>query len=977
MILPTFGINGERFYKGRNRTFFLFSREGLELRQGVTRNFTTPTAAMRNGDFSGLIDSQGRRIRLYDPLTTSHITTANGRQVTSRLPFTDNQIPLDREGPLARRIYAITPLPTDIINPLVESNLKVVVPTNTYPNASDTPTTVRLDHRISEKDNFFVKFNGGRRSAYFLGTGGSTGAPTANLEANVTLLAMEAIAGSFSWTHIISPRLFVETTGNRTAQTSSTVNGLEQKDWAKDLGLPNPFGEIGWPSILNTGFMQYVEGDNRRSLRTLVTNAEQNFTFIHGTHNLQFGWRYHKEKQTLLPDQGNISGTVYFNSLATALESPTGGTTATPVAVAQTGHDSANFFLGYAARYDAGLKRGFMRVEERNYGLYVQDNYKVSSRLTLNAGLRWDINPAFTEAHELLNIFDRPSHSIMLPEPLDYYYKLGASLPSVTKVFQAVDVKFSSAADLHRSKQVFQSNYFDLGPRAGFAYRALEGRRSFIIRGGYGMYISAIPMRTLLANFSSMPPFRATFSYNPNSAAQSPDGNSNWLLRNAPVYIAGLNSTSMIDLNSPTTIGRGQSVLGVGPLPSMRIHEWNIALEKQIRTHTVFRIRYNGRHGINADQLNNINPTQTDYVWYSTTLSPLPTGAFANVLRRPYDQTAYTDVRILDKTGFINTSTFTVELERRFTKGMGFQIFHTTTNALRAAGNSFRDSIGSVPEAYLPGSVPADPAALNRFLNYRRDTAIPKHRTRWNYNYDLPFGRRKAIARNAPNWLNTLIGGWRLSGTGTLVSTWFALPTGDWGQFGTLEVYGKKYPILDCRSTPATATRVQDERCFQGYLYFNGYISRRFIDSRNAAGLRNGVFGLPADYHPAVQPVIPWPEGGKPGDPGSGDWDGDIAYITLKDGRVQRVGVDTGLHPWRQQYRLGPFNWITDASILKYFPFGEKGRYRLRLNFDVFNVFNNQGLNTPGGDGIVTLQNSYGGYGFRPRQVQVTARLEW
>jgi hypothetical protein len=856
--------------------------------------------------------------------------------------------------------------------------LKVVVPTNAYPNFSDTPATVRLDHRVWERDNFFVKFNGGRRSAFFLGTGGSTGAPTANLEANVTVLPMEAIAGSFSWTHVFSPRLFVETTGNRTAQTTQTINGLEQKDWAKDLGLPNPFGEIGWPAILNTGFMQYVEGDNRRSLRTLVTNAEQNYTLIQGTHNIQFGVRYHKEKQTLLPDQGNISGTVYFNSLATAVES-SGSNPANPTAQQQTGNDAANFFLGYAARYDVGLKRGFMRVQEGNYGLYVQDNYKVTSRLTLNVGIRWDLNPAFTEQNRLLNMFDVPSHSIMLPEPLDYYFKLGASRPSVAAVYEKVGVKFTSAAELNRSKDIFQSNYFDIGPRAGFAYKLSERRNALVIRGGYGMYISPIAMRTLLAQFSSMPPFRATFNYNPNSAAQSPNGINNWLLRNPPEYIAGVNSTGMIDLSSPTSISRGQGVLGIGPLPSMRIHEWNLALEKQLNNATVFRVRYNGRHGIHADQLNNINPTQTDYVWYSTTGLNLPTGEFSNVGRRPYDHEVYTDVRILEKTGFINTTTFTVEMERRFSKGMGFQVFHTMTNAFRAAGNSFRDHIGSVPEAYLPGAVPTDPAALNRFLNYSRDTAIPKHRTRWNYTYELPLGRRKKFSVHASHWdwVNSVIGGWRLSGTGTMVSSWFALPTNNWGEMNTFEVYGKKYPILDCRSTPATATRVQDERCFPGYFYFNGYISQRLIDSRNAAGLRNGVFGLPADYRPAMKPVIPWPKGGKPGDPGSADWDTNVTFIQLKNGNYQRVSVDTGLHPWRQQYRLGPFNWITDASILKFFPLAESGRVRLRLNFDVFNVFNRQGLNTPASDGIVTLQNSYGGFGFRPRQVQITARLEW
>ena len=101
-------------YDGRNRTFFFVSREGLELRQGVTRNFKVPTAEMRNGDFSGLIDAQGRRITLYDPLTTANIVASNGRAVTTRLPFIGNQIPGARRSPLAARIYSIaaTPRPT-------------------------------------------------------------------------------------------------------------------------------------------------------------------------------------------------------------------------------------------------------------------------------------------------------------------------------------------------------------------------------------------------------------------------------------------------------------------------------------------------------------------------------------------------------------------------------------------------------------------------------------------------------------------------------------------------------------------------------------------------------------------------------------------------------------------------------------------------------------------------------------------------
>jgi len=408
----------------------------------------------------------------------------------------------------------------------------------------------------------------------------------------------------------------------------------------------------------------------------------------------------------------------------------------------------------------------------------------------------------------------------------------------------------------------------------------------------------------------------------------------------------------------------------------MKIHEWNATLEKQVRGSMAFRIRYNGRHGWNADQLDNINPQPNNYVWYVAHGVPLPTGTYSGEARRPYDHVAYTDIRILTKSGIVNTETFTVEFERRFSRGLAFQAFHTVTNATRLAGNSFRDSIGMVPEAYIPGTVPTDPYQLNRFLNYQRDTSIPKHRTRWNWTYDLPVGRGKLLARRARGRLNNLIGGWQFSGTGTIVSSWFLMPTNNWGEMSDFEVYGKKYPILDCRSTPATAKTAAEERCFPGYLYFNGYISERFIESRNVFGMRNGVFGLPADYHPAQKPVNPWPKGGQPGDPGSANWDTNNVVIKLRDGsNSPLVGVDTGIHPWRQQPRLGPFNWTADASLLK--SFGLKERLRLRTYFDVFNVFNVQGLNTPGSDGVVTLQNSYGGFGLRPRQVQVRARLEW
>ena len=708
----------------------------------------------------------------------------------------------------------------------------------------------------------------------------------------------------------------------------------------------------------------------------MISNLEQNYTWIRKSHNFSFGGRFHDEKQHLLPDQGAISGSVAFSSLATSLESPTLGNTLGPGITPQTGHDMANFFLGHANSYTVGLKRGIMRVREKNYGFYFQDNWRVSRRLTLTPGLRWDINPAFTEQNNLLTAFDLESKSIQLPESLEHYYKLGVTTPQIVRTFENVGVSFKSSAELNKPKQLFPSNNFDIGPRGGFVYTIREGNNPFVIRGGYGLYISAVPMRTLLAQFSGLAPFRANFTYSPNDAAQSPDGIPNYLLRNVPDVIAGANSSNLIDVNNPNTLTRGTSVVGLdGKQPSLRIHEWNLALEKQLAASTVVRITYKGKHGVNTDQLYNINATQSNYVWFLTTGRVLPTGEFANVLRRPYDQNAYTDVRLLQRSGIINTSTWALEFERRFRNGLGFQAFYTLTNTLRLAGNSFRDDVGSVASAYLPGTVPTDFKELNRFLFYDRDTGVPKHRIRWNWIYDLPFGKSKPFGRNVNSWVNAAIGGWKLSGNGTVVSTWYALPTGNWGEMGNFETYGNKYKILDCRNTPAGASSAKDERCMEGYLRFNGYISERFINSRNDFGLRNGVFGLPENYQSAQKPVIPWPKGGKPTDLNNADYDTNFVYMPLVTGGVVRVAYDTGLHPWRNQTRLGPFNWTMDSSLLKYFTFNE--RVRLRTNVDVFNVFNVQGLVTPAADGISSLANSYGGFAFRPRQLQLTMRLEF
>ena len=149
VFLPSFGLNGRRLYDGRNRTFFVVSREGTELREGLTKSFSVPTVAMRGGDFSGITDTSYRPLTIYDPRTTT-IVPVGTRHIAMRTPFPRNIIPASLESPLAKTVWGFTPLPSDSTDPVFTGNLRVAVPTNGLPNLSDNPTTVKIDHRVGK-----------------------------------------------------------------------------------------------------------------------------------------------------------------------------------------------------------------------------------------------------------------------------------------------------------------------------------------------------------------------------------------------------------------------------------------------------------------------------------------------------------------------------------------------------------------------------------------------------------------------------------------------------------------------------------------------------------------------------------------------------------------------------------------------------------------------------------------------------------
>jgi hypothetical protein len=938
-----------RLYNGRNKSFFFVSWEKYRNQSSNTTSLSMPTMEIRQGDFSGLKDSLGRPTTLYDPWTTT--------DKWARTPYPTNLIPITRQSPLAKYLYSVTPAPTHPDrNPVVTSNFYAPIPNN----RSDNTFTTRLDHRLSDRDQTFVRLSIGDN--FQERAGNEPSYPTLDNSTNITYSKVKNYSGVGAWTHSFSPTFFGETLLNWSYENYDIYCGDYFKNWASMLRLPNPFNEEGFPYIYNTGFgMFYVQPDNRRNNRTWVFGFDQNFTKVAGKHELQFGARFRNERMFVLPDQGGVHGRHYFNSCATCLYDPSTGSSYG--SAPRSGHEAANLFLGLAAQYQAVFSQKTYRFRDREFAFYLQDNWKASSRLTVNLGLRYELHPALAERQNLFTGFDMDQHAIVNGVSMDELIRIRRTTPEIARTFTSIGVRFLSAADVGLPTSLTYADRRGFGPRAGIAYKLGSGHRPVIARTGFSLFVYPPPLRNFNAAIRSNPPFQATFTKSFTSAAQSPDGLPNYAMRSAPTVIAGLNSENVIDPTQPGGVSRGGFTTNFFDphQPLTRVSEWNLTLEREIANAVVARVSYVGNHGFNLEQFQSFNNQPGTWVWLTRTGLPLPSGEYAGVSRRSYDQTTYGEIRRYQKTGYSNFNGVTFEMQRRYEKGYGFQFFYVLSNAARVAGNGWRDDIIPDPSIYLPGAVPADIDQLNRFMNYRRDTDIPHHRLRWNWLIDLPLGRGKWLGRNADGLRQKLIGGWQIAGFGSWRSNYWALQTSNWGATNPIETYGTKYRVEDCRSGV----------CIPGYLYTNGYIPANRINSRDAQGRPNGVMGVPDNYRPAHSPIIPIPkDGGNPSDPMFAYYDSNNVWITLKNGTVQRLGYDNGLHPWRNQFAAGPWNFGLDASIFKTVQFRE--RVSLRFNADFFQALNNPGIGQPSnGSGIVSLQNSANG----PRQLQLTLRL--
>jgi hypothetical protein len=391
----------------------------------------------------------------------------------------------------------------------------------------------------------------------------------------------------------------------------------------------------------------------------------------------------------------------------------------------------------------------------------------------------------------------------------------------------------------------------------------------------------------------------------------------------------------------------------------------NVTVEQPIKgDSSALRVSWVYSHGTNLDQAYEYNYHPSTYVYEVEHGVIPPNGTYSSTATGPYDQTLYgSGSNYIEKSGWSNDNELEVNYQRLFHHGSAYQISYVWSKAFRVGDDSSTGTASIIyPSAdYLPGFAPAQPTniapyaftrQLNRFENYKLESAIPKLHIAFNGILDLPIGRGKRFLGNSSRFVDLLLGGFQIAGDGSIVSQDFQPSTANWGPTNPIQTYKHKYKIQDCRSGV----------CHKAYMWFNGYLSPTVLSSTT-----EGAYGLPASYVPFQTPID--------NTPNTSNYGNNNVSLTLNNGSVVQTGYSPGPvsdNRFSKTFINGPINWTADVSLFKVVPITQK--VSMRFNVDIFNVFNEQGYSNPNAtDGTESLLTSYN----TPRQLQLTLRISF
>lgn len=918
----------------RNKTFWFASYEGNRLRQATFARTAVPTQAMWGGDFSALTDSNSNIYTIYDPLTSG----ADG----TRTPFAGNRLPANRITEFAKTMQGVSPDPAGPnagLNPFLGSNFETY-----YPNKDNSDTfTIKGDHILSEKDNLSGRFTRTRFVNKLFG--GRFGYPKPGTsDAGGSGLTDARVYSTFvRWNRTWSPTLLNELqfSTNRAPKASGTL--ANDVAWANKLGLPNPFGVTGWPTICAEGPFFYFgcwDGDNRKDENLTAHQLENNVTWIKGKHTVKVGGKLRYEYNNIRELQQAQGSHDFYNDWTARYDPVNDDFTAF------TGTGLASVLMGLPTSLSNQYNRGFFYFEQKEAGLYVHDSWKVNQRVTLELGVRWDKWTAYQEKYNRLVNVDLTNFAnkfeVISPKNVRIE-DIGGIPPAVLASWRGRGLTWKTAQEAGLPDNLIPGDNNNFGPRIGAAVRMGKG---VILRAGYGEYFWTMPLSQILQTSRTNPPLNLRFSNSigdqngrvPFYALKSAPG-PNDVIGKAAVDTAG---TIILSTNAQQMMPWSHT-----DWKDNRMQSWHFTLEKEVMKDTALRLSYTGNHGRGLEQRFNINSIESEFNYQARTGLARPSIADLRRANRNWNFLA------ANHTGYSNNHALQAEVERRYSNGLAFQVFYTFTRALSTTDvGGFTSGNGGVNNTDGGNAVPENINILGApnmsyderiKLIYYNSREVPAQRVRYNGIYTLPFGKGKKFASGAGRALNSVIGGWEVASIGEWRGgRWLSVAPGSW-------LFGDPTLNEDQRLDLTFAGRSQR-------LWFRGDFDPRLASNVDAT---------------ALQALVPVDRGQRVMHPLGTNFNNQIPQV-LRDGTVRLTSMTDNVSWNARNFFRGPGSWNVDASLFKNFFFKE--RFRIRLTADFFNFLNhpldNEPNATSGLQDLSTQSNA-------PRIIQFSLRFQW
>lgn len=712
-----------KLYNGKNRTFFFMAYEGLRRPSATVIVDSVPSLALRSGDLSTF-------------------TTPIGNPFNPGTFFSNNQIPQNLISPYAQKaLQYLFPLPNTGPPNSIVNNYVQNFPTPISSNQGD----IRLDEVINEKQSLFARLtykiiNQTETPQQLAANLGNSNGGTPLAGAVNFYQKYWALSGGYNY--IFGPNVINELRAGWSGSPSNrSITNLEGPTVANQIGL-TPLLPQGFPppsfNVLPDFEISGFQGTGNiydQGQRSGVVQALDNLTIIRGTHTLKLGGSFQHLTAYRSNSFQNRFGTYTFdNSVTSSL----------------IGNPFAAFLLGIPDDTQVATNTrdpfdGYSNI----WAFYGQDSWKVTPRLTLNYGLRWEYQPimqdyGWNEANFDPNIYSVINCTASLQTYVPSLCPTGTGTASVHGDFvlpnqRALgyvnpDVATSLsptplvlASQLHLPATGRYNPRTDFAPRIGFAWRITQDSKN-VLRGGYGLYYETLYSGVIQGLFAIESGFDGFFT----NTFSGPTSN---------VPALALTASSPHPFPVPRATPGTDIICDAYDYnhKDPRVHQWNLTYERDLGFQTGLRVTYDGSHGSELGITPNINQVPPNTAGYNNVAGTAPFPQIGPI----FD---------LSSGARSNYEAFTVDLNKRFSRGLQFEASYN--HAVNLSNGE-----GASPHSFSQGDDGGTPSNIYD-LNYDYGNVAFTRRQRFQttFIYDLPFTYKSNAL------LNGIMSGWEVAG---------------------------------------------------------------------------------------------------------------------------------------------------------------------------------------------------------------------